>query len=93
MNNTELANTIVEFGVGNIHDLSNGSKCYEIENNHMPAKEFVRDWRVAGAMMEKMSCLAISAACKKSDGLLYHGWLKDPRAINEACAKALGAGQ
>lgn len=54
------------------------------------ADMFVRDPRVAMAMLQKMSCLQISAQCKQSDGQSYHGWLKRPRAIVEAAVKALG---
>lgn len=54
------------------------------------AEQFVRDPRVAMALLSKMSCMQISEACKQSDGLLYHGWLKRPRAIVEKCVEVLG---
>lgn len=51
--------------------------------------QFVNDWRVAGALLEKMPCMAISAACQQSDDMRYHGWLKDPRTVIEKCVEWL----
>ncbi|KKL60019.1 hypothetical protein LCGC14_2209490 [marine sediment metagenome] len=68
-------------------------RLYWIENVCIGyAERFVRDWRVAGTCLERMSCMQISELCEKSDGLLYHGWLKDPRAIMEAYVMEKGYG-
>ena len=54
------------------------------------AHDFVRDWRVAGAMMEKCE-----AQCVDWDDLEPGHWRNmnhtsnTPRAINEACVEAL----
>ena len=70
-----------------------GSHLYIIAGEGWQAKlsasDFERDWRVAGALMEKMTCVGISELCQKSDGLRYHGWLKDPHAIILACVEWL----
>lgn len=63
MTDQELADKIIELGVGKVYRAINGD-AYEPPNPFRvlgadvrcyPAKQFVRDWRVAGAMMEKWS--------------------------------------
>lgn len=98
MNNTDyqaLADRVVALGVGRsdhsgrainrgdfyyIGDSDSGGYCAEL---------FVHLWEVAGALLEKMTCMGISELCKKGDGLRYHGWLKDPHKIILVCVEAL----
>ena len=53
--------------------------------------QFVTDWRVAGAMLEKMSRAQLIVAFLGQPAPKYHylDLLRDPRAINEACCEAL----
>jgi hypothetical protein len=54
MNDKELADRIVALGVG-----SGLADCYLIDAFSQSAYQFVRDWRVAGALMEKMSSVHV----------------------------------
>jgi hypothetical protein len=60
MNDKELAEPIVALGVGSIIELQepHSGSAYVLADEmiFLTAESFVRDWRVAGAMMEK--CLA-----------------------------------
>ena len=49
MNDKELADAVVALGVGNY----NGTTMYFYGRSFDAIPEFVRDWRVAGALMEK----------------------------------------
>ena len=84
----ELADSVIALGVGNnTHDL------YAIGAYHVigcTASDFVRDWRVAGALIER---------CKDDSGNYWFGVLWDqaaieftdeplPRAIIEACMES-----
>ena len=97
MNDKELAQLAVGFGVGlylitdQKHSMLPGpEQHFEIDCCSMTDSEFVRDWRVSGACLERMTCIQISSLCRTADGLFYHAWLKDPRAIIEAaCSEAL----
>ena len=99
MTDRELAEKIVAFGVG-----SSSGDLYSLDGfSYDSQKEqgFVRDWRVAGAMIEKcldegfvfdigqkVRILSTEIAISISESL--------PRAINEACVEALstdGEGQ
>ncbi len=73
MTDQELADQIVELEVGKVYRAINGDayeppdpfralgedvRCY-------PAKQFVRDWRVFGALWEKMYAKGESDDCRK----------------------------
>jgi len=78
-----LANQIVALGVGSkcklgLYDLFPGSRPFTYT-------EFVRDWRVAGAMMEKMT----AASMLRVFGPIGARVRPSARAINEACVEAL----
>ena len=95
-----LADKIVALGVG--HRSSADDRWYgtgvEIPDHH--ASGFVRDWRVAGALMEKCQAVFVEKltedvwACRadKAYGERTRNWHEDgslPRAIIEACVRAL----
>ena len=88
MNDKELADRTVALGVGTRADLGNGCVLYAPPNEgDLDEREFVRDWRVAGAMMEKW-CGEYKMTI--AELLMEHGYdAIDPRAINEACVEAL----
>jgi hypothetical protein len=91
MNDKELADRIVALGVGRPCELDVDG-LGDIGNwTDLNDYEFVRDWRVAGALMEK---------CKYTHGGYWFGVVWDqaglthtdeslPRAICEACVEAL----
>lgn len=104
MNDRELADKIVACGVGRIVGYDDRGQervvLYRVDREvGTPPDKFVRDWRVAGAMMEK--CPAIDIDTIGSPWwvcALRHGkpekWFKVtseslPRALIEACAEAL----
>jgi hypothetical protein len=88
----ELADAVVAHGVGEYlpvnhsHlDLPTG-EWWHLDGVYTPtAEQFVRDWRVAGALMEKINWLDFIQAVINA-GL---GGKIEPRAITEACVKAL----
>ena len=94
VNDKELADRIVALGVGNHQHFSDGrdkGDWYGFDCTGDTAEYFVRDWRVAGALMEK---------CKYTHGGYWFGVVWDqaglthtdeslPRAICEACVEAL----
>lgn len=91
MNDRELADKVEELGVGNQYGTSHA---------------FVRDWRVAGALMERCKYLRqwsqrdddqheVHAICKGISNKNQHSYgLSEslPRAIIEACVLALEVG-
>ena len=91
MNDQELARQIVAHLGG---DGPNNYAAYSIVidgiAHWMPVEKFVCDWRVAGAMMEKCEAQFV-----EWDDLEPSHWrnmnhtANTPRAINEACDKAL----
>ena len=86
----ELADRIVASGVG-VKDAFRSSM-YSLglfEGVRYEAEEFVRDWRVAGAMMEKLMFEKGIWLDIEPDGCAYRESGDLPRAINEACAEAL----
>ena len=97
MNAKELADTVVALGVGRQGTAisADGVGFYYTptdENTHeeegLYSKLFVRDWRVAGALMEKMS----GANCRhiiNNISLISKNKGQLPRAIIEACVEAL----
>ena len=104
MNDKELADKIVEFvgrSVKHIGDREPRYFLYEDVADHLvqtPADEFVRDPRVAMALMEKAGRGNFAA---HNDGwVAFMGKIRNsqtykslPRAINEACCEALQNGQ
>jgi hypothetical protein len=99
MNDKELADKVVALGVG----LANGYAPTVLLDEHslpMDKSEFVRDWRVAGALMEKCVDFDIFkdsrglwdvTITKPSDRELFKNAENDslPRSIIEACVEAL----
>ena len=106
-NDKELADKVVALGVGKFRPAINEDgihvrsyDMYQINYNELHTSKFVRDWRVAGALMEK--CKRIDARQPNDDGPwnvhVYNGpnkygdsWKVEslPRAIIEACVEAL----
>ena len=107
MTDTELANKVVALGVGELASsfpISSDTLYRLMPYDSQGAEQFVRDWRVAGALMEKRLKM-------KPEGDLYTGWCTEkgywvvnddysnespiltgeslPRAIIEACVEAL----
>ena len=96
MNDKTLADAIVGCGVGQCQH----RKWYGIDHSGDTAEDFVRDWRVAGAMMEKMDGELLIWPQKysgRTDVWIVEPEKQDtdarneslPRAINEACVGAL----
>ena len=95
MNDKELADRIMALGVG-----YDGYKFYMCES-----KYFVRDWRVAGALMEKTDGVdydhdeygekSVGRIRAYKGGLVSEAYVYDslPRAICEACVEALETDQ
>jgi hypothetical protein len=92
MSNQELADKIVAL-LGGCH--TNHCKQYIFGNFSASPDRFVRDWRVAGALMEKFSYYELDVALQSmgKPGYKQEAHLKniDPRAICEACVEALEA--
>lgn len=109
MNDKELADKVVELGVGNkenaataIHHIPiNGVFYYGIGGtNELVEQEFVRDWRVAGALAEQVEEFYVERLTDKRWQVQAHKeivyvnapWIENeslPRAISEACVEAL----
>ena len=109
MTDQELADKIVALGVGikSMTCVTEGDPFLYLLNKQTPigfVDKFVRDWRVAGAMMEKQAkhkrTIALSFGCDvfnatdaESATPIYGVYLERPnksapRAINEACVEA-----
>ena len=87
MTDKELADKVVALGVG-----TKTSFGYQANGYHVAEPYFVRDWRVAGALMEKFTWnefdnviwdIFVPAKESRCDEPI------DPRAITEACVEAL----
>ena len=109
MNDKELADKVVALGLFNALKFSDGEDGgYQISSDPLhqttqSAGNFVRDWRVAGALMEK----CVQGEFRTDDGSWFAGATVDddhayydeydnsannallPRAIIEACVEAL----
>jgi hypothetical protein len=59
MNDKELADRIVALGVGEFYEDMSYAYSYALGATPFGYKEFVRDWRVAGSLMEKMSSVHV----------------------------------
>ncbi len=88
MNDTELAEALVERGIG---ERVPGEQHFEGFNYRTPEPEsictaeyFVRDWRVAGACLEKMTPFHLQFLAE----LLNTGDIRCPRAICMAFVEA-----
>ena len=98
MNDKELADACVELGVAEPQkDL--GTRWYRLNNRTMSMGlqpiHFVRDWRVAGALMEKFTFLALISVIMPKAMHLFEGTESDmsfPRAIIEACVSTQSTG-
>ena len=98
MNDRELADAVVALGVGRECPGVRFMRYRVIGMLETEAERFVRDWRVAGALMEKVDAVYVEAlvggrfqvqvmmGCESTD---RHEDLSTPRAIIEACVKAL----
>jgi len=108
MNDKELADRVVELGVGEHNQYRVDDDDSFFIPNTLPSKsavDFVRDWRVAGALMEKAEAVYLEALvqdCLESVGSAWQAqtsinampteWIDSisaPRAIIEACVEAL----
>lgn len=104
MNDKELADKVMVLGVGQVleeSDWINEKGDYTIGGNAGSAKWFVRDWRVAGALMERCESIEIRHCGDNDDNwqaLAYSELhiLKEGQdnslshTIIEACVEALG---
>ena len=87
MNDKELADAVVAIGIG-----QKKSNYWLLNMDDLDAAEFVRDWRVVGALIEKCE-----AQCVDWDDLEPGHWRNmnhtsdTPRAISEACVEALNS--
>ena len=101
MNDRELADAVVALGVAKRYPDESEWWVYWFDGaGSFSAKEFVRDWRVAGKMIEKVDGVYVEALfgggcfqvqvikmdCESTD---WHEDLSTPRAIIEACVEAL----
>ena len=111
MNDKELADKVVALGVGSLLPAKNkygvhvrSYPWYEINDDEFvsgstakSAKQFVRDWRVAGSLMEKVDWAGANIDIEKwstgyevaIDGSIYREDESLPRAIIAACTEAL----
>jgi hypothetical protein len=102
MNDKQLADAVVAIGVGRHQHFSDGrdkGDWYGYDSTGDSADVFVRDWRVAGALMEKVQHMSFERAHgtgfevnAESYDLVYGNVeIKEslPRAIIEACVMAL----
>jgi len=108
MNDKELADRVVELGVAKRFPDEKEWWIYSLNDigpNGQIARQFVRDWRVAGALMEKAEAVYLEALvqdCLESVGSAWQAqtsinampteWIDSisaPRAIIEACVEAL----
>ena len=90
MNDKELANAVVGLGVGESTLADAGEILYRFDDDDGwswqfddTADEFVRDWRVAGALLT----LVYDAYANIDD--VTQTFEGDPRSIIEACVEAL----
>jgi hypothetical protein len=99
MNDQELADRIVALGVGFKREFTKGPR-YTLTKNrdYLDAPSWVRDWRVAGALMEKAQSRGIEIIILNDGVQIAHPkwagyeWSDNkslPRAICEACVEAL----
>ena len=94
MNDRELADKVVALGIGKVSPLS----YITFDGDYMGHSIFVRDWRVAGALMEKLFTSNVPEWDCNEEALanavtlaaqISHRDESLPRAIIEACVQAL----
>jgi len=89
MNDKELADKVVALELDGLHGRyahKAGNREWFTYARDMEAKEFVRDWRVAGVLMEKLTWQQVCTLLKPrqtTDDIV------EPRAIIEGCVEAL----
>ena len=100
MSDQELADKIVAHGVGKVVGYDDRGQervvLYRVDREvGTPPDKFVRDWRVAGAMMEKVDHVELSklpngeweaSVYEEGRGLVFNE--SAPRAIIESCCEA-----
>ena len=106
MNDKELADRVVALGVGKANQIypDGIGKFYQVDvdadwQTSVNESKFVRDWRVAGSLIEKVDATHVER-CQSSMWRAQIPWsgggVKEefdgslPRAIIEACCEALG---
>ena len=106
MNDKELADKVVALGVGKFLPAKRGKvhirseDGYSIGHLDSSVSEFVRDWRVAGALIEKVDYVVLARLnsnrfeaeirMKKTEQKCALAVDREPcRAITEACVEAL----
>jgi len=100
MNDKELADKVVALELDGLHGRyahKAGNREWFTYARDMEAKEFVRDWRVAGSLMEKVDWAGANIDIEKwstgyevaIDGSIYREDESLPRAIIAACTEAL----
>ena len=90
MSDRELADAVVVLLDGP-YILDDGRVHWPCSGN-VSVKIFVRDWRVAGALMEKMAekYRSLSKKDRRSFPIMFHiEMLCDPHAVIEACVEVL----
>ena len=96
MNDKQLAERIVALGVGDKRELSAGNRKWYVYSWDLFDKDFVRDWRIAGALMER----CVDFEYQMCDGCVYastngrEAYIETdslPRAICETCVEFLDA--
>ncbi len=88
---TELADAIFDLLDTNIWDWDESMNTWcELHGHAAYAEIFVRDWRVAGACLEKMTDFDIAERMHANYFMIDNDykWLKDPRAICMAFVEA-----
>ncbi len=98
-NDKELADRVVALGVGEYDNKILYSIQHPVHKHwatHISADQFVRDWRVAGALMEKcehvdvfIDDVGIRARASVANGFALASSDNWPRASIEACVEAL----
>ncbi len=86
MNDKELAKKLKQFGA---EDCGNYRWIDADVIDSLPIDEFVRDWRVAGALMEKCDDVRCLHNVMRELNFAEHAHYPLPRAIIEACVEAL----
>ena len=93
MSDKELADRVVALEVANRFPDEKEWWIYSLKNigpNGQVASQFVRDWRVAGALMEKLTWSEITEVLRCIPRL--RNTKASSRAIIEACVEALSNG-
>ena len=84
-NATKLADALVEAGIGVCDITDEPMWCIPDQVGWCEAEDFITDWRVAGAIMER----ACTHSPENWDKVILSIWPWKPRAVIEACVEAL----